>query len=418
MMLTRPGLDGARRTASASTSWLRFPRAAEYGEGARAGRGVSRIYLSPPHLGDDELQLLLEAFDSNWISSVGPQIDAFEEEMAAYVGVEHAVAVSSGTAALHLALLLLGVGPGDEVLVSTFTFVASANAVGYVGARPVFVDSDWGSWNMDPALLADELERRAKGGRIPAAVIVVDLYGQCADYEPILSASRRHGVPVVQDAAEALGATYQGAPAGRQGDLAVLSFNGNKIITTSAGGMLLTDRTDLARKARSLATQAREPAIHYEHRQVGFNYRMSNLLAAVGRGQLRQLPARVERRRAIKAFYRAALEGLDGIQFMPDANFGRPTNWLTCLTVDPVRFGASRDDVLCRLEAEGIEARPTWKPMHLQPLFAGYDVRGGAVSESIFATGLCLPSGSSMTEAQLEQVAGIVASTPRARRSA
>jgi len=359
-------------------------------------------------MGADERALLLEAFDSNWIAPLGPHVDAFEREVAAAVGASHAAALSSGTGALHLAMRLLGVGPGDEVLVSTLTFSATANPVVYQGATPVFIDSTPDSWNVDPGLLEEELEACARRGKVPKAVIVVDLYGQCADYDPIVAACARHGVPLVEDAAEALGATYKGRPAGSFGALGVLSFNGNKIITTSGGGMLVSGRKDWIEQARFMATQARDPAPHYEHSQLGFNYRLSNLLAAVGRGQLRHLPERVARRREINAGYRAALGGLPGVEFMPEAAYGRMNAWLTCLTVDPGAAGATREDVRLHLAKAGIEARPVWKPMHLQPFFSGCRVRGGGVSERLFEQGLCLPSGSSLAASEQDEVTRLV----------
>jgi pyridoxal phosphate-dependent aminotransferase EpsN len=358
-----------------------------------------RIYLSPPHMGPDERDLLLEAFDSNWIAPLGPHVDAFEREVAARVGVAHAAALSSGTAAIHLALSLLGVGPGDEVLASTLTFSATVNPIVYQGATPVFIAATPESWNLDPALLAEELEECARRGKLPKAVIAVDLYGQPADYEPILAACARHGVPLIEDAAEALGATYRGKAAGSFGAMGILSFNGNKIITTSGGGMLLSDRKDWIDQARFLATQARDPAPHYQHSQLGFNYRLSNLLAAVGRGQLRVLDERVARRRAIRERYREELGGLPGVALMPEPDGARSNAWLTCLTIDPALAGATREQVRLRLEAANMEARPVWKPMHLQPVFEGCRVRGGAVSARLFEQGLCLPSGSSLSEA-------------------
>ena len=373
-------------------------------------RRSERIFLSPPDVGQRERELLLDAFDSNWIAPLGPHVDAFEAEFARYLGVSDAAALSSGTAALHLALILAGVGADDDVLVSTFTFVASASAVTYVGARPVFVDSERTSWNIDPALVCDELERRAKIGRLPAAVVAVDLYGQCADFDPLLDMCRRFDVPLIEDAAEALGATYRGNPAGTLGDIGVFSFNGNKIITTSGGGMLVSRRSEWVQRARHLSTQAREPVAHYEHTEIGFNYRMSNLLAAVGRGQLESLDAKVARCREINRRYRAHLEHLPGIEFMPSADFGEPTCWLTCLTIDPDVTGVSRDDVLAHLAALDIEARPTWKPMHLQPVFAGCERVGGEVSEELFGKGLCLPSGSNMPDHAVDRVASEVAS--------
>lgn len=365
---------------------------------------MSRVYLSPPDVGEPERALLLEAFDSRWIAPVGPQLDAFEQELATTVGVPHVLAVSSGTAALHLALLLVGVEAGDDVLVPTFTFVATANAVRYLGAHPVFVDCAADSWQIDPGLVAEELERRARGGHLPRAVVSVDLYGQCADYDVLDAACRRHGVALVEDAAEALGASYRGRQAGSFGAAAVLSFNGNKIITTSSGGALLSHDGELVRRARHLATQAREPEVHYQHVDLGFNYRMSNLLAALGLAQLRGLDRRVSRRRALNRRYRHALGERPGITFMPRADYGDPSDWLTCVLVDPAVFGATRDDIRMRLEELDIESRPTWKPLHLQPLYRDEPVVGGGVAESIFAQGLCLPSGSSLSDADQDRV--------------
>ncbi|HZU81709.1 MAG TPA: aminotransferase class I/II-fold pyridoxal phosphate-dependent enzyme [Polyangiaceae bacterium] len=376
-----------------------------------------RIYLSPPHMGSAERELLLEAFDSNWIAPLGPHVDAFEREFAARVGVAHAAALSSGTAALHLALLLLGVGSGDEVVTSTLTFAATANAITYVGARPVFVDSNRETWNMDPALLAEELEACARRGRLPAAVVVVDLYGQCADLGPIAEACARFEVPLIEDAAEALGATYRGRQAGSLGAIGVFSFNGNKIITTSGGGMLVSDRADRVERARFLATQARDPAPHYEHSTIGHNYRLSNLLAAVGRGQLRTLDEHIRARRAHNAAYRQELAGAPGIELMPSAPYGEPTCWLTCVTIEPASFGATREQVRLHLESHDVESRPVWKPMHLQPVFAGCRVRGGTVAADLFARGLCLPSGSSLTSAERRFVVEMLLATPARGRA-
>jgi len=370
--------------------------------------GPERLYLSPPETGALEREFVLDALDSGWIAPLGPHVDAFEAEVAEQVGMRHAAALSSGTAALHLALRLLDVGPGDDVLVSSFTFAATANAVTYVGARPVFIDADAATWQMDPDLLSDELAARAAAGTLPAAVIVVDLYGQCADYDRIGEICASYEVPIIEDAAEALGATYRGQPAGSFGAMSVLSFNGNKIITTSGGGMLLSDRPEWIERARFLATQARDPAPHYEHSTVGYNYRLSNLLAAVGRAQLRSLAERVQRRREHLGFYLAALSDLPGVAFMPRAPYGEPNCWLTCLTIDGEAFGADREDVRLRLERENIESRPVWKPMHMQKAFASCPSVGGDVSARLFEQGLCLPSGSGMTHAQRERVAALI----------
>ena len=366
---------------------------------------MSRIYLSPPHMGPDERSLLLEAFDSNWIAPLGPHVDAFERELADRVGVPYAAALSSGTAAIHLALELLGVGRGDEVYVSTLTFAATVNPVVYQGATPVFVDSERATWNLDPGLLEEALADAARRGKRPKAVIVVDLYGQCADLDPIRDTCERYEVPLVEDAAEALGATYKGRAAGSFGDLGVLSVIGHKKNTTSRRGLLVSRRKEWSDRARFLATQARDPAPHYQHSAIGHNYRLSNLLAAVGRGQLRVLDERVAARRATNAFYREALGELPGVDFLPEAPAGRSNGWLTCVTVDPARFGATREDVRLRLEGLDIESRPVWKPMHLQPIFAGCRAIGGSVAEELFERGLCLPSGSSLTPEDRARVA-------------
>jgi pyridoxal phosphate-dependent aminotransferase EpsN len=359
-------------------------------------------------MGPDERALLLEAFDSNWIAPLGPQVDAFEQEIGAYLAGRAAAAMSSGTAALHLALVLLGVGPGDEVVAPTLTFVGSVGPVVHLGARPVLLDCEAGTWNLDPALLAELLEARARAGRLPKAVIAVDLYGQCARYEAIAPICALHGVPLIEDAAEALGATRGSRRAGTYGRLAVLSFNGNKIITTAGGGMLLADDPDVAALARKLASQAREPFPHYEHTVVGYNYRLSNLLAAVGRGQLRVLEARVAARRANFEWYTKHLGGLPGMTMMPIDAGGESNYWLSVVLVDPERFGADRESLRVALEAAQIEARPIWKPMHLQPVFRGAQRVGGQVAEALFERGLCLPSGSSLTPADRERILEVI----------
>ena len=365
---------------------------------------MSRIFLSPPDVGDEERLLLLDAFDSNWIAPLGPHVDGFEADVAARIAVPGVLALTSGTAALHLGLLVLGVGPGDDVLVPTQTFVATANVVTYLGARPVLVDSHPDTWTIDPALVAAELAERAAKNRLPAALVTVDLYGQCADYDQLLATCAEYGVSVVEDAAEALGATYRGAPAGSFGAAAVFSFNGNKIITTGGGGMLVSHDTVLVDRARYLSTQARQPVVHYEHNDIGFNYRLSNLLAAVGRGQLRGLDERMARRHAINVTYRAALAAVPGIAFMPHAPYGEPNHWLTCILVDPAEFGATHEDIRLALEALDIESRPTWKPLHLQPVYAGAPTVGGGVAAAIFDQGLCLPSGSRLGPDDIDRI--------------
>jgi sugar O-acyltransferase (sialic acid O-acetyltransferase NeuD family) len=376
----------------------------------------SRIYLSPPHLGDEEWELVREAFASNWIAPLGPHVDAFEAEFARAVGSPHAAALSSGTAALHLALRRLGVRMGDTVFCSTLTFVASANPIVYQGATPVFIDSDETSWNMDPGLLAEELDRAARNGRLPRAVVVVHLYGQSADLDPIVAACERYGVPLVEDAAESLGARYRGRSPGTVGRFGVFSFNGNKIITTSGGGMLVSSDGAETASVRFLASQARTPAAHYEHEVVGFNYRMSNVLAAIGRGQLRHLADRVAARRETFEYYRDALSSQPGMTFMPEAEYGDASRWLSVIQVDPEEFGADSDEIRRHLERADIEARPVWKPMHLQPLFAHCRSVGGAVAERLFRRGLCLPSGSSLGEADRARVVETLRATPRTRR--
>ena len=368
---------------------------------------MPRIYLSPPHVFGDEQSLVADAFASNWIAPLGPHVDAFEKEFQGVVDVPHAVALSSGTAALHLAMELLGVGARDHVICSSLTFSASANPIRYQGATPVFVDSDK-TWTMDANLLEDALKSGDAAGRRAKAVIAVDLYGQCADYQPILELCDRYGVPLVEDAAEALGATYKGRPSGGFGRLGVFSFNGNKIITTSGGGMLVSHEKALVDRARFLATQARDPAPHYEHSCIGYNYRLSNVLAAIGRGQLKTLAQRVAMRRRIFERYVEGLGDLPGVEFMPETPYGRPNRWLTCLTISPEVCGADRESVRLALEAENIEGRPVWKPMHMQPVFAGAHVFGGAVSERLFRDGLCLPSGSSLSPDEQDRVISIV----------
>jgi dTDP-4-amino-4,6-dideoxygalactose transaminase len=355
-----------------------------------------------------ERELLLDAFDSNWIAPLGPHVDAFEREFAEKVGATHAVALSSGTAALHLALLAAGVGAGDKVATSTLTFAATANAIRYVGAEPVFIDSERESWNMDPELLADELRESAQRGRRIKAALVVDVCGQSADWNPIRDTCRRYGVTPIEDAAEALGATYRGKAVGTLADIGCFSFNGNKIITTSGGGMLVTENAKRAERVRHLATQARDPALHYQHSLVGYNYRLSNLLAAIGRGQLHVLEERVAKRRANFDFYRIALGDLPGIDFMPEASFGRSTRWLTCLGIDPQIHGSSPAEICTAMAAEQIEARPMWKPMHKQPVFIDCRIRNRGVADDLFERGLCLPSGSSMSQSDLQRVVEVL----------
>lgn len=420
-----------------------------------------RLFLSPPHMGGDELRFVQEAFESNYIAPLGPQVDAFEREFAEYVGIKHCVALSSGTAAMHLALRCLRVGPGDEVFASTLTFIGSVTPIVFQGAVPVFIDSERGSWNMDPDLLEEELARCARKGKLPKAVVPTDLYGQCCNMPRILDICAKYEVPVVCDSAEAVGALFQKSEirgqksgkdrgqrsvvrdrmtekqsaevgerawvhAGKGARAAVYSFNGNKIITTSGGGMLASDDKEFIDHARKLSQQAREDFPHYEHVEMGYNYRMSNILAAIGRGQLRVLDERVKRRREIFDYYQNALGDLLGIEFMPEPEWSRSNRWLTVISITPEEFGADRETVRLALEAENIEARPVWKPMHLQPVFrvAGKSqklkgqsspkktqearVVGGEVAEDLFNRGLCLPSGTAMMEKDLERVVSVI----------
>lgn len=369
---------------------------------------MARIYLSPPDVSAAEREAIVHALDSGWVAPLGPEVNALEEELAAATGRTHGVALSSGTGALHLALLNAGAGPRTTVIVQSLTFAATANAVVYTGASPSFVDSEASSWNIDPALLDQRLTAGRNAGENIAAVVVVDLYGQCADYELIVEICARHEVTLVEDAAEAIGATYKGEKAGSFGEAAILSFNGNKIITTSGGGALVTDNAEWAEKSLFWATQSRDPAPHYQHTELGFNYRMSNLLAAMGRAQLEDLGRRVDRRRDHNRFYRDALGSLPGVEFMPEIAGGESTFWLTSLTIDPDEAGTDRETIRLALEAEDIEARPVWKPMHLQPYFADAPKTGGAVSERLFDLGLCLPSGSNLGNDDRERIASIV----------
>ena len=354
-----------------------------------------RILLSVPHMSGREQAYVADAFASNWLSTVGPHLTAFEREFESLLGLP-AVAVASGTAAIHLGLRLLGVGPDDEVFCPTLTFVATANPIRYLGAKPVFLDSDYASWNLHPQLLADALKRRAEQNRLPRAVIVVHLFGQCADMDAIRTACGQYDVPILEDAAEGLGAAYKGKPAGTFGDVATFSFNGNKIITTTGGGMLVAQRREWVDKARFWATQARDPGIAYEHSDMGYNYRLSNVLAGIGRGQLEVLSLRVHQRRAIALRYSAAFADLPGISLMPQAEYGVHTNWLSCFLIEENKFGLSRDALIQHLDKAGIESRPVWKPMHLQPLYEECERFEGSVAEDLFRRGICLPSSSSL----------------------
>ena len=367
-----------------------------------------RIWLSSPHLGDEEVAFVDEAFKTNWIAPLGPNVDGFERELAAHVGIGHAAALSSGTAALHLGLVLLGVKAGDTVFCSSLTFVASCNPILYCGATPVFIDAEPETWNMSPAALERAFEAARREGRLPRCVVLVNLYGQSADMGALLPICERYGVPVLEDAAESLGGHYQGRSSGTFGRIGVYSFNGNKIITTSGGGMLVSDDADLVARARKLSTQARDPAPHYQHSEVGFNYRMSNVLAGIGRGQLRVLDQRVAQRRRVFERYQQALADLPEIKWMPEPPGFRSTRWLTCLTLTGPAARQRCAAVIQHLERHSIEARPVWKPMHLQPLFADAayfsHAPGEDVSSGLFHHGLCLPSGSNTSEEQQDLV--------------
>jgi dTDP-4-amino-4,6-dideoxygalactose transaminase len=364
----------------------------------------SRILLSPPDVGLREEELVLEAVRSGWIAPLGPMVDAFEAAMAARCGRDHAVALSSGTAALHLALLEAGARPGTVVLVPTMTFAATANAVVYTGAEPFFVDCDEASGNVDPELLESALKQLDAAGERVAAVVPVDLLGRCADYTRILPICERYGVSVVSDAAESLGSSHAGRPAGAYGTTAVLSFNGNKVMTTSGGGMLLTDDAATAQRVRYLSTQARQPAVHYEHTEIGYNYRLSNVLAALGLAQLERLDEMIGRRRALRARYAEVFRDHPGVRLFQRPGDEQDNCWLTAVVVDPAVAGWSADDLRKALDAADIESRPLWKPMHQQPVFAGARSLLHGASDRLFDRGLTLPSGSALRPEQVDAV--------------
>ncbi|MEI6286839.1 MAG: aminotransferase class I/II-fold pyridoxal phosphate-dependent enzyme [Bacillota bacterium] len=370
------------------------------------------IYLSSPHMSDEgyEQQFIKEAFDTNWIAPLGPHVDAFEKEIAEYAGVKGAAALSSGTAAIHMALKLCGVKRGDRVFCSSFTFAASANPIVYEGAIPVFIDSEPGSWNMSPQALRRALHKYREKRQIPTPVIVVNLYGQSADMDELVAVCNEYGVPIIEDAAESLGATYKNRKSGSIGKYGIYSYNGNKIITSGGGGMLLSNDLAGLAKARYWATQARDEALHYQHSEIGYNYRMSNISAAIGRGQLKVLDQRVQQRRAIYDRYYNALKDIRGVAFMPEAAFGIANRWLTTLTIDSAqtRTNTNHLNLLQKLEKQLVQTRPLWKPMHLQPVFAGCDFFEHSQDENIcvdlFSKGLCLPSGSNMTVEDQDRV--------------
>jgi len=374
-----------------------------------------RIHLSKPHMGIRELEYVEEAFKSNWLSTVGPHLEALESEFQRLIGLP-AVALSSGTAALHLAYKLLGVGSGDEVITATLTFAASCNPICYEGARPVFIDAEPCTWNIDPELLAEELERRARINRLPKAVSIVHLFGQSADIDAIMQACRKYDIPLIEDAAESLGASYKGRHPGTFGQVGVYSFNGNKVITGTTGGMLVSPRKEFVEKARFWSTQARDPdplgVRNYVHSELGYNYRLSNVLAGIVRGQLEVLEERVSQRRAVFDRYRRAFEDLEGITPQPEANFGRPedlrsgntrhSRWLSCFLIDEKKFGISASDLIRLLDRVNVESRPVWRPMHTQPLYSGCECVRGSVAEDLNRRGVCLPSSSCLTEEEQE----------------
>lgn len=375
-------------------------------------RDIARpILLSTPHLGEDELDFVREAFATNWIAPLGPNVDGFEADIATMVGTSAACAVSSGTAAIHLALHLVGVQPGDVVFVSDFTFVATVNPVLYLGATPVFIDSDYETWNMSPLALARAFEAAKAAGTLPKAVVAVNLYGQSADYDPLLEICNSYGVPLIEDAAESLGATYKGRASGTLGKIGCYSFNGNKIITTSGGGMLVADDPELMARARYLATQARQPVPFYQHMEAGYNYRMSNILAGVGRGQVRVLDERIARRRAINELYRAGFADLEVVNFMPEPEWSFSNRWLSSAVIGEPHSSPDIDKIVRDINDHMVEVRHLWKPMHVQPMFdsaKNYETGNTSVASDLFARGFCLPSGSNMSDDQVAQVIDVV----------
>ena len=367
----------------------------------------TKIWLSSPHMGGNEMKYVQEAYETNWIAPLGPNVNEFENDLSRYTGAEYAAALSAGTAALHLALVMLGVDKEDEVLCSSFTFSATANPIVYQGAIPVFVDSEYATWNMDSVLLEKAIKDRIAKGKKPKAILVVHLYGMPADMEAILIVASKYDIPVIEDAAEALGSTYKGKSMGTYGVMGALSFNGNKIITTSGGGALISDNKEFIEEARFLSTQARDNAPHYQHSKIGYNYRMSNIVAGIGRGQMEVIDERIAQRRANHNYYMSNLNGLPGITVFsePDNDYFS-NHWLSCILVDPnkTKNGITREDIRHAMLEENIETRPLWKPMHKQPIFEKYPKYVNGTSEKLFDIGLCLPSGSNMTDEDKERV--------------
>lgn len=369
----------------------------------------AKIWLSSPHMGGTEEQFVKEAFETNWIAPLGPNVNGFEQDLELFLGQDsHVAALSSGTAALHLGLVLLGVKAGDEVICQSMTFSATANPITYVGANPIFVDSETDTWNISPELLETAIKDRIANGKKPKAIIPVHLYGMPAKMDEITAIARNYSIPVLEDAAEALGSSIEGRKCGTFGDLGVLSFNGNKIITTSGGGALVSHNAAVAKDARFLATQARDEAPHYQHSKIGYNYRMSNLCAGVGRGQMDVLAKRVQQRRSIYDKYYKHLSGKKGIHFLNEPAGYFSNRWLTTILVDPKEAGFTREDLRLALEKDNIESRPLWKPMHLQPVFEGCPFYGDGTAEQLFQNGLCLPSGSNLTDDDMERIFDVV----------
>lgn len=363
-----------------------------------------RIWLSSPHMGGGEMKYVNAAFESNWVAPLGPNVDNFELELGRFLSINHVVALSSGTSAIHLALIVLGVKPGDEVIASSFTFSATINPIAYLGAKPILIDSEEETWNMCPELLEKAINDRLAKGKKPRAIIVVHLYGMPSKITELLAIARKYDIPVIEDAAEALGSKVGGKLCGTFGEIGILSFNGNKIITTSGGGAMVSNNIDYITKARFLATQARDKASHYQHSQIGYNYRMSNVLAGIGRGQLEVIEDRIEKRRSIFNFYQSHLGQINGIYFLAEKPSTFSNRWLTTILIDPSKTkGISRENIHRALEIENIETRPLWKPMHLQPIFENCPSYTKGISENLFNLGLCLPSGSNMSNEELEK---------------
>lgn len=364
----------------------------------------NKIWLSSPHMSGNEMKYIKEAFDTNWIAPLGPNVTAFEKELGNYLEIDHVAALSSGTASIHLALIILGIKPGDEIISSTFTFSATINPIIYLNAKPVFIDCEENSANMDPNLLEDAIKNRIKSGKKPKAIIIVHLYGMPANMDDLMKIASNYSIPVIEDAAEALGSKYNGKSLGTFGDLGVFSFNGNKIITTSGGGALVSKNEEYIRKARFLSTQARDSAPHYQHSQIGYNYRMSNVLAGIGRGQLEVLKDRIRSRRSNFDYYHKHLSSINGISFLYESEKSFSNRWLTTILINPKVHKKTPSDIRMYLEQQMIETRPLWKPMHLQPVFSNLPVFTNNISEKFFEQGLCLPSGSQLTEKELQSV--------------